>query len=160
MYYNFTSDLEVAKKYENRAKKLLEPAYGELTSCNDNRWDLKNDSVSFEVKVDFVSRNTNVVGVEYKNGKKLSGISTTLADYYFLFVFDREWTQIIDGQKHYGWWLGLQIETDTLKELARRPFMKRVMGGDDKKTLMVLVPVVDIREFSYDVIPLTPGILT
>lgn len=164
MYYNFSQDLQIAKKYENRAKKILEPAYGELKSCADSRCDLYNDSVSFEVKTDFVSKRTNYLGVEYKDRDKLAGISVTEADNYFVFVFDKSWSQTMnkldEGIRKDGWWLGIEIETEVLKELARRPYLKRARGGDDNNTLMVLVPVEDVREYSIDIHPITPGVLT
>ena len=160
MYYNFSNDLASGRKYENRAKKILEPYYGKLTNCNDFRWDLKNDRISFEVKTDFVSKNTGLIGIEYKNKEKLTGISVTQADYYFIIGFDKSWSMIVDGFKKDGWWLGISIETDLLKEIARLPHLKRVWGGDNKDTAMILAPIELIREHSSDIYPMLHGVLT
>lgn len=160
MYYNFNNDLASGRKYENRARKILEPYYGELAPCNDYRWDLKNSRVSFEVKTDFISKNTGLIGIEYKNKEKLTGISVTQADYYFIIGFDKSWSMIVDGFKQDGWWLGMVIETELLKEIAKRPYLKRVWGGDNKNTAMILVPVEDIRENTVDIYPMAHGVLT
>jgi hypothetical protein len=160
MYYNFNNDLASGRKYEARAKKILEPDYGELEFCDDNRWDLKNDYVSFEVKTDFISKNTNLIGIEYKNRRNLTGISVTQADYYFIIGFDRSWSMIVDGIKCDGWWLGMAIETELLKDVCKLPFLKRVWGGDNKNTAMILVPVEQIREHTTDIYPMVHGVLT
>lgn len=160
MYYNFNNDLASGRKYEHLAKSILEPFFGDLEFCNDNKWDLKNNRASFEVKTDFISRNTGLIGIEYKNKNNLTGISVTLADYYFIIGFDKSWSMIVDGLKQDGWWLGIVIKTEVLKEIARLPHLRKVWGGDNKNTAMVLIPIELIREHSENIYPVLHGVLT
>lgn len=155
MYYSFRKDLVVGEKYQAKAKKFLSKIYGDLEDGFDHRWDLKNDIVSFEVKTDFLSQKTGNVGIEYKDRGKPSGISVTESSHYFIIAYDKDWPMIVDGFRKNGAWLCMQIETSVLKELCKLPFRKRVRGGDDKQSLMVLIPLCDVREKSYEVFPLS-----
>ncbi len=162
MHYNFNNDLASGHKYEIKAKNILEKHYGKLEFCNDSKYDLKNDSVSFEVKTDFISKNTGLIGIEYKNKNtnKPTGISVTQANYYFIICYDKSWSMIVDGFRKDGWWLGITIETPTLKEIARLPYLTRVWGGDNKSTAIILVPVDLVREHSTNIFPMAHGVLT
>jgi len=160
MFYNFRNDLASGKKYESRAQKILEKDYGKLTICNTSDYDLKNKNVSFEVKADFISKNTGNIGIEFRNKGEWSGISVTKADYYFIIGFDRSWSVIVDGIRQDGWWIGMLIETHVLKSLCKIPYYSRKNGGDKKSAVMILIPLEDVREHCATVYPITHGVLT
>lgn len=154
MYYNFKQDLEQAHKGERLAKKLLEPSFGTFSIMDGDfpQYDLKGGFFNVEVKSDLFSKKSNRVAVEFeKIDGTPTGLNVTTAEKYFVICYDKEWSHVIDGQKFNGWWIGLLINSSILKELLNAHNYPVVIGGDDKRTRMCLMPVEVLRELSDQV---------
>ena len=111
MKYNsdFSHDLELGKKGENLLAKILL---------------LKGDKI--EVKTDLQATQTGNVFIEYKSRDRLSGLSTTKADY---------WAFLISNEQI------IIIETNKLKELCKTKGLRRVDGGDNNTSKGILIPL-------------------
>jgi len=111
MKYNsdFSHDLELGQKGENLLAKILL---------------LKGDKI--EVKTDLQATQTGNVFIEYKSRDKLSGLSTSKADY---------WAFLISNEQI------IIIETNKLKELCKTKGLKRVDGGDNNTSKGILIPL-------------------
>ena len=93
------------ERYEREAAERIQKLNKlEIVSfCNDNKYDFIDSLViKYEVKYDRASNNTGNFYIEYNGYGKLSGISTTEAQYYI----------ITDGINYY------LIRTDKLKSLC------------------------------------------
>jgi hypothetical protein len=111
MKYNsdFSHDLELGKKGENLLAKILL---------------LKGDKI--EVKTDLQATKTGNVFIEYKSRDRLSGLSTSKADY---------WAFLISNEQI------IIIETNKLKELCKTKGLRRVNGGDNNTSKGILIPL-------------------
>ena len=111
MKYNsdFSHDLELGKKGENLLAKILL---------------LKGDKI--EVKTDLQATQTGNVFIEYKSRDRLSGLSTSKADY---------WAFLISNEQI------IIIETNKLKELCKTKGLRRVDGGDNNTSKGILIPL-------------------
>ncbi len=111
MNYNsdFSHDLQLGKKGENLLAKILL---------------LKGDKI--EVKTDFQAKQTGNLFIEYKSRNKLSGLTTTKAEY---------WAFLISNEQI------IIIETNKLKELCKINGLKRVTGGDNNTSKGILIPL-------------------
>jgi hypothetical protein len=111
MKYNsdFSHDLELGKKGENLLAKILL---------------LKGDKI--EVKTDLQATKTGNVFIEYKSRDRLSGLSTSKADY---------WAFLISNEQI------IIIETNKLKELCKTKGLRRVDGGDNNTSKGILIPL-------------------
>ena len=109
---DFRHDLEVGQLGEKLLADILE-----------NR--------TIEVKKDLKAMQTGNVFIEYSSRGKLSGLSTSQADWWALIVSDK----VIK-----------LIKTDYLKELCR-PYIgtkRDVLGGDNDTSKGILLPVKEI----------------
>jgi len=111
MKYNsdFSHDLELGKKGENLLAKILL---------------LKGDKI--EVKTDLQATQTGNVFIEYQSRDRLSGLSTSKADY---------WAFLISNEQI------IIIETNKLKELCKTKGLRRVDGGDNNTSKGILIPL-------------------
>jgi len=111
MKYNsdFSHDLELGQKGENLLAKILL---------------LKGDKI--EVKTDLQATQTGNVFIEYKSRDRLSGLSTSKADY---------WAFLISNEQI------IIIETNKLKELCKTKGLRRVDGGDNNTSKGILLPL-------------------
>lgn len=111
MKYNrdFSHDLELGQKGENLLAKILL---------------LKGDKI--EVKTDLQATKTGNVFIEYKSRDRLSGLSTSKADY---------WAFLISNEQI------IIIETNKLKELCKTKGLRRVDGGDNNTSKGILIPL-------------------
>lgn len=120
MNYNndFKYDLEVGQGYENQLANVL-----------------SMDSTKVEVKRDFKALNTGNIFVEYQSRGKLSGISTTQADYYCYFLSD----------EHF-----IMTTTNRMKRMCRAYWdtNRNVNGGDSNTSKGILLPLKDFVEVS------------
>lgn len=82
-----------------------------------------------EVKTDLQAHRTGNVFVEYKSRGKLSGISTSEADYWCFIVSNYQLAMIATGK---------------LKELARQNWSRQVKGGDSNTSDGILIPVKEL----------------
>lgn len=109
---NFHFDLQISEVFEDLVKDLFE-------------------NKKIEVKRDLMAKRTGNIYIEYESRGKPSGISTTEADYYFIFIKD----DIFVG-----------IETFELKKLCRRYFntYRDKKGGDNNTSKGILLPLEDL----------------
>ena len=93
---------------------------------------LLNGGEKVEVKTDRMAHLTGNIAVEFRCRGKLSGISTTEADYW-AFVLNQNKTIIF-------------IEVNELKRIARECFKKGLIknGGDNNRSEMVLIPLITL----------------
>lgn len=106
---DFRHDLTIGQGAENFLGKLLE-------------------GKKLEVKMDRIAHKTGRVFVEYESRGKLSGISTTEADY---------WCYIIEGRG------AIIVSTERMKEVTRAVLKERgnIKGGDSNTSLGALVEI-------------------
>ena len=120
----------------------------EMNYCNDLKYDLKVGNLAeknlnkllsgknIEVKLDRWTQVTGNIAVEYMNRGKLSGISTSKADFW-CFVIE------IKGSQD----LMVMVETNKLREVARRYYdvgmTKRI--GDNNMSDAVLIPLSELH---------------
>jgi|TARA_R100000479_G_scaffold174285_1_gene122200 hypothetical protein len=115
---NYNSDF----KYDLEIGKIGEEALGNLLSDQ-----------KIEVKTDFHLADTNNLAVEYASRGKYSGISTTEAE-WFAFVEGNDQDTII------------LVKTERLKSLCKKSFARKVPGGDNNTSRLVLIPFHKILE--------------
>jgi len=148
----FYRELPRAQKVENYVCKLL---MGELTEPGDKDGDvILPDGRKVEVKYDKLSKKTGRVAIEYQAYGNKTGIERSGAHFYFIVCYDKDWSEIVDGVRMDGWWVGIVIARDTLLELIETIPFKDVFGGDNRATRMKLVPIEDIREASLKIFPI------
>jgi len=125
--YNFKKDILVAHRTEKEIALYLENRYGAkiISFENTNKYDIKaeirNRTITFEVKEDFICKTTGNVGVEFKCRGKDSGISVSLADYYIYKLHTSSY--------------GIQYvlhKTDVLKDMINNRLYSRIVNGGDK----------------------------
>lgn len=97
MLDNFIEDLKFGEKYEYELLKYLDYEKFEKSDGYFKEYDIKifknNKIKTYEVKADRFSHKTGNFCIEYKSNNKLSGISTTTAKYWAVFV-------IINSEKY------------------------------------------------------------
>lgn len=125
--YDFKRDLAVAKNTEKRVALILEHKFEyKVTEYNkDNKYDLvvetKNeDTVTIEVKEDFMCKFTGNVALEFECRGKLSGINVSEADYYIY---------VIHTKSGIEYW---SLKIKTLKEMIEKEKYFRIVNGGDK----------------------------
>lgn len=126
MHYNFRKDLALATEVERSVgEQLLErfpERYGSYTLNEDAKWDLQmfcvegKPSTTFEVKRDYMAKQTGNVAVEFECRGKASGINNSKADAW-IYVFEDE---------------AYVISLKNLREMCQNPNMiyRTVIGGD------------------------------
>lgn len=83
-----------------------------------------------EVKCDLVAPRSQHVAVEIECNGQPSGISTSEAFW---------WAFVVESQ-------AIIIRTDALKQLIDAHSFRRVKGGDGQRTLLVLVPLSELKQ--------------
>ena len=76
---------------------------------------------------------TGNIAIEYEYRGKPSGIATTQAPYWFQVLE-------VDGNE----FCTLLLKTDMLKKIIKTAKTKTVMGGDNKQSKLVLLPIREI----------------
>jgi len=126
-HYNFRQDLPVAKKTEHEVAEYLRESHNiEILAFEDTyKYDiltmLRGVETKFEVKEDFLCEFTGNVGLEYECRGKLSGISTTEADFY-----------IYKLHRPNNEFLYVLHTTDALKQMVSDKRYFRIVNGGDK----------------------------
>ena len=127
---NFSHDLEVGQIAEQDLNRLF------------------NES-KIEVKMDFMAYKTGNFYVEYQSFKKPSGLATSEADFWCIYIMTAKGKRLQDNPK-------LKIEkddvktiiilsSDKLKQLCRKKyFRKDVIGGDLNASVGLLIKVKDL----------------
>lgn len=148
----FLKELPQAQKGEAYVAKILN---GRLSKPGDKDCDVVlSDGYGVEVKYDKLSKKTGRVAIEYMAYKNETGIKRSGAYYYFVICYDRDWSEIVDGLKYNGWWIGIMIKKDTLLQMIDFKPYRDVNGGDNRATKMKLIPVAEIREASERIFPI------
>lgn len=154
----FKIELSPAKRAEKWARDVLEADYGPVLWAEDMEvhYDLliRKAGKRVEVKYDKLSKKTNMVAVETESYGNVRGIDRTKSDYYMFICYDKDWSEITNGIKKVGYWLGCLVQTGLLREMVHSKPYKEVNGGDNNATTMLLVPVEDIREASERIYPI------
>lgn len=94
---------------------------------------LQADLSRIEVKTDFMAHETGNLYIEFMNGSKLSGLSTTKSDFYCFLIPQNN--------------VMVMMPTEKLKEVAKRYYKatkKRKNGGDGKRAKGIALPFGEI----------------
>jgi hypothetical protein len=132
-HYNFRKDLQESEKSVEKVREYLKSLnYTHITSNDDGRYDLKYRThegkvLTAEVKNDLMYKTTNNVAIEFQSRGKPSGISTSQADVWF-YVLDDNIYECSTGK----------IRVYLIQHWDR---FKRVTGGDDRTSLIALLPM-------------------
>jgi hypothetical protein len=94
------------------------------------------EEVKFELKTDFKAHSTGNLCFEVLYKGKPSGVSTTSADVFLYFLPHYE-----DGDNLFI------FAIDKLKEMLLQGIGRKVMGGDDNKSGLILVPIGVATQF-------------
>lgn len=121
--YRFDLDLEKGQFFE---KQLYDILTGE-------------SSIKIELKADRFVSETNNLAIEFRCRGKLSGISTSEA----------EWYGFVLGGHLYNDEVIVLIKTNRLKKIVKSVYKKfknkaKVMGGDENLSEMILIDVYDL----------------
>lgn len=141
MNYEFRADLAMAKATEQRLADYLVRKFDmellDIGSGSDYDLLMQTKSgrqFSIEVKEDFMCEKTGNVAVEYWSRGKASGISVTVADYYF-YVIHEPLRLTVNS-----------IKTDALKNIIiTKQYFTEVSGGDagsDTKSYLFKLNVI------------------
>jgi hypothetical protein len=132
---NSRKDLEWGEKMQEIAKYELSHLYQTEVEDNpgkDKYYDLyiPNKKVFIEVKADRKSVDTGNMVLEFASRGKLSGICTSLADYFMYIVYHKDYQTI-----------GYYIDTkyDTLSNFLSLGVFLR--GGDDNSSILMMLPI-------------------
>jgi len=120
----FKSDLEFGQESEELLRRHLKMEGYDSASIHDHSGDIEY-KVIVEVKTDREWQRIGNVAIEYKYRDKPSGISTTEAQIY---------VYVLDGVSAF-WYVGV----DELKTFLKNTACKRVKGGDDNMSDLILL---------------------
>jgi hypothetical protein len=131
----FISDLKYGIQGEKDVIELIckgkeKPIVEHNFTKRNSDWDFIIDGVSYEVKRDRMANKTGNIAVEVMCGGKLSGLSTSKADYW-IFNLDKMDKIII-------------INKEDLFLLIKDK--KKIKGGDKWKVTLYILPIKDIPE--------------
>lgn len=91
---------------------------------------ITQEDLKVEVKSDFKAQHTGNVAIELQSRDKPSGLSITTADY---------WAIVLNNGKQV-----IFIETEKLRQMVLEAKYRRVRGGDNNTSELVLVPLCDM----------------
>jgi hypothetical protein len=152
MHYNFNQDIIDGEEGEKRVAELFCEKCDAIVSVRhneDNRYDWEfglddGNSVTVEVKNDFMIGRTGNFAFETKCRGKASGINVTQADLFVVYCHER-------NVEH-----AYAFRTGYVRELVNGGSYSVVSGGDKDKdgnpvTEMVLVPLDDVYHDMSDI---------
>jgi len=90
--------------------------------------------LKYEIKADRMAFKTHNLCIELFNNNKLSGLSSTEADYYIYFIINNN--SVVRVYK---------IPTEVLKEIVKNREIKS--GGDNRKSKFVLLNIDIVKEY-------------
>jgi hypothetical protein len=133
--YNFRKDLAAAKTCEQKVADFLEERGAtEMEFNTDGRYDLKyikdGKELTLEIKEDMMFDKTGNVAIELSSRGKQSGICKSIADNWCYVLGNEMW--FCRREK-----LILHLIQNKYREL---------MGGDDKTSLLILMPLTAFRK--------------
>ena len=136
MREKFLKDLETGKVYEKKALKLIQKDYPKAFIQDGYflEWDIyiPELDMGIEVKSDAQHKSTGNYFLEYYCRNKASGISSTKAEYFFIYLDEL-----------------YIIKTDTLRDIfiKYKGTNKDKIGGDDRKSLGI---IISLKELKYE----------
>ena len=136
MREKFVKDLETGKVYEKKALELIQKKYPKAFIQDGYflEWDIYIPELDMgvEVKSDAQHKSTGNYFLEYYCRNKASGISSTKAEYFFIYLDEL-----------------YIIKTDTLRDIfiKYKGTNKDKIGGDDRKSLGV---IISLKELKYE----------
>jgi len=140
VYNNFKKDLEMGEKAQNEAIEKIKKEFQGIEILEskaiikefDIKGKHKNREITFEIKWDIMSEETENVAIEYECRGKISGIDVTEADY---------WIYKIKNDFYL-------IETIKIKQaIQNKIYFKKVIGGDAGSfTRLYLIKVLKFIE--------------
>jgi len=133
MREKFVKDLETGKVYEKKALELIQKDYPKAYIQDGYflEWDIYIPELDMgvEVKSDAQYKKTGNFYVEYECNDKPSGIATTKAKYYYIYL-----------DKLYI------LETEDLKDKCRKYLntKKDKKGGDNMASKGIIIPIQEL----------------
>ena len=133
MREKFVKDLETGKVYENKALELIQKKYPKAFIQDGYflEWDIYIPELDMgvEVKSDAQYQKTGNFYVEYECNDKPSGIATTKAKYYYIYL-----------DKLYI------LKTEDLKDKCRKYLntKKDKKGGDNMASKGIIIPIQEL----------------
>jgi hypothetical protein len=141
----FYADLKMAKPYEIKSLELFNYKSA-IEPTPENRlffdWELtlEDDTTLFiEVKTDFMGYRTGNFALEYMSYSNDSGIVTSKADYYIIYI--------VDNKRNYNVY---KVPKDFLYSKYEDKTLRRVSGGDNYMNRMVLVPIKQLANYKIE----------
>ena len=134
MREKFEKDLATGKKYENQALKLIQKDFPKAHIIDGyyKEWDIyiPELKIGVEVKSDAQFKKTGNFYVEYFCNGKPSGIATTKAKYYYIYL-----------DKLYI------LKTDDLKAKCRKYLNtdRDKKGGDNMASKGIIIPINELK---------------
>ncbi len=126
MYFNrdFKYDLLIGNQGENIISELLKDS-------------------TIEVKMDFLAHRTNNIFIEYISRNKPSGISTTLAGFWFYIILKRNTNRDPKNITIHNVQDIRFFKVDKLKQICREwlKYNKPIKGGDNNTSLGCCIPL-------------------
>lgn len=139
----FHSDLSFGQSYELKSLEYLKHDSYEIMEGYHKEYDLtitrNGKTRTIEVKADRLAAKTGNIALEYRCNCKPSGIKTTTADYWVIFVVPPKGGMDGSTERCY------KIPTKKLRELAKGG--RKVKGGDRNASRMRLVPLKSLDKY-------------
>lgn len=152
--YNYKKDFKVARKTEKEVANILEKNCSlEVIGFGDSyRYDIlaqkeNGDTITFEVKEDFMCKNTGNVCLEFSCRGKDSGIATSEADYYIYKVHTKNGIKFL-----------LHNIAELKNKVSHKEYFRIVNGGDEGSNSLSYLFKYDV--FAKDARDITPKYLT
>lgn len=96
---------------------------------------------TIEVKIDRMCSSTKNLAIETECSEKPSGLSISKADYYLFFAYRASTVTSMPSDDKIDAYL---IPTTTLKEMLSQNDYRVVMGGDNKRARLTLLPIQEL----------------
>ena len=135
----FITDLQFGNEYEKIFCDIMKFEEFNISTGNFKEYDIIDlkTGKKYEIKSDRLAYKTGNLCIEYMCNKKLSGISTTTADYYGYFIQKQDKTYHI-----------YVIPTEKIKLMIdNKSYVKSMNGGDGWKSTFYLFKVELFEEF-------------
>ena len=134
---NFKKDLSKSIVAEEYTVDKLKPTYPKAHRIEGNHkeFDIMIPEVeeTIEVKLDELADKTGNVFIEFQSRNEPSGIETTTADWWFIYI-KKDLSKCI------------RIKTDELRQLIKDKTFRIVPGGDENTSMGYLIKVEDIEK--------------
>jgi len=133
----WSNDLIEGNLFEDVVTEMLRKKHPDVhrSSGYEPGYDIKAGPLTIECKYDRLAGSTENIAIEIAYKSKPSGICTTQATHWVLKYYKQSY---------------LVISVNELRQIVRNTKYRRVRGGDGFNSLLVLVPVRDLRPYHDD----------